>query len=354
MNFSKLFAGKEIKVSVPCRIDLGGTLDISTFYLPLDYLSPSSFNIALDMRTHVKLSEFDAGWVKISSKGFESAEFKSHFAPFDHPMGLMFALADYFDAGGVHIQIESSSPPRSALGGSSSAAVAITAAFLVAMDLQKGIDFKNNIDAGKAAWIAHYIESSVAGVPCGMQDQLAAAFGGVNQWFWYLDKGKPGFKQRPIFKNNQDINELNENILVVYCGIPHVSSEVNKKWVNQFICGKNRDKFKAIVKLVDQFVKALQDKNFSLAGKLMNKATEIRLDMTPEVLDKVGKKLFQKAKQMGIGARFTGAGGGGCIWAIGNKENIRDLKVEYKNLLKYEKDAGILDTAIDSRGIIIY
>ena len=122
-----------ITTSVPCRVDFGGTLDISTFYLPLNRANPSSVNIALDMRTRVTLSGFEGGRVKISSKGFEPAVFKPHKAPYDHPMGLMFAIADYFDAYGIHIEIESSSPPRSALGGSSSAAVAIVAAFFKLM-----------------------------------------------------------------------------------------------------------------------------------------------------------------------------------------------------------------------------
>ena len=354
MNLTNLLLKNEIKVSVPCRVDLGGTLDISTFYLPLNSLSPSSFNIAIDMRTYVTLSAFKKGHVKISSKGFDQAQFPAFKAPFDHPMGLMFALADYFNVDGVHIQIESSSPPRSALGGSSAAAVAIVAAFLYADNLANGIDVKNNIDAEKAAWIAHYIESSVAGVPCGMQDQLAAAFGGVNQWFWKLEQGRPSFKQKPLLNKDKDIIKLNESILVAYCGIPHVSSEVNKKWVNQFICGENRDKFEKIVKLTDLFVEALQDHDFSLAGKYMNQETEIRLEMTPQVLDSVGKQLFRKALEMNVGARFTGAGGGGCVWAIGNKENIKDLKVEFNKLLKNEKQAKILDTAIDSEGIRIY
>jgi D-glycero-alpha-D-manno-heptose-7-phosphate kinase len=135
MNLTNLLEKNEIKVSVPCRVDLGGTLDISTFFLPLNFLSPSSFNIALNMRTHVTLSSFKKGYVKISSKGFQSAQFQRFKAPFDHPMGLMFAIADYFETDGVHIHIESSSPPRSALGGSSAAAVAITAAFLTAKDM---------------------------------------------------------------------------------------------------------------------------------------------------------------------------------------------------------------------------
>jgi len=355
MNLEELLLKDEIKASVPCRIDLGGTLDISTFYIPLNFLSPSSFNIAIDMRTHVTLSPFKKGHVKISSKGFDAAQFSAHKAPFNHPMGLMFAIADYFNAHGVHIQIESSSPPRSALGGSSAAAVAITAAFLAARDIAKGIYVKNSVNVEKAAKIAHYIESSVAGVPCGMQDQLAAAFGGVNQWFWKLDQGgQPVFIQKPLFKDNSDIIKLNESILVAYCGIPHVSSQVNKKWVNQFICGENRDKFEKIIKLTDRFVRALQDHDFSLAGKYMNQETEIRLEMTPQVLDSIGKKLFNRALQLNVGARFTGAGGGGCVWAIGNKENIKDLKQDFNKLLSNEKEAKVIDTAVDSKGIMIY
>ena len=208
--------------------------------------------------------------------------------------------------------------------------------------------------ASSAAWIAHYIESSVACVPCGMQDQLAAAFGGVNQWFWQLDHGRPAFVQKSLLKSDKDISALNQNILVAYCGIPHVSSQVNKKWVNQFICGENRDKFEHIVNLTDKFVSAIQDNDFSLAGKYMNQETEVRLGMTPEVLDSVGKKLFAKAVEFDTGARFTGAGGGGCVWAIGNKDNIESLKLEYIRLIKDEKGAKILDTAIDSKGIIFY
>ncbi len=363
MNLSKLLENNRVKVSVPCRIDFGGTLDISTFYLPLNRLSPSSFNIALDLRTHVTLSAFEKGMVKISSKGFETAQFPAFQAPYDHPLGLMFALADFFNMHGVHIEIESTSPPRSALGGSSAAAVAIAAAFITIENFINGAEgesavqniglkIRDEINGGKTAWIAHYIESSVAGVPCGMQDQLAAAFGGVNQWFWKLNRdGYPSFIQKPVLTLDKDIARLNKNILVVYCGIPHVSSKVNKKWVNQFICSRNRDKFEKIISLTDRFVKALEDHDFTLAGECMNQETEIRLKMTPQVLDSIGKKLFNTALELKVGARFTGAGGGGCVWAVGEEKKIRGLKDIFSEMLKDEKEAGVLDTAIDTAGI---
>ena len=345
MNFNKILEKNHIQASVPCRVDLGGTLDISTFYLPLHYLSPSSFNIALDLRTKVSLLPWKEGYVKVSSKGFESAVFKKDEAPFNHPMGLMFALATYFDAHGVHIKIESSSPPRSALGGSSSAAVAIISVFYKALG--------KKINPEQIAWLAHYIESSVAGVPCGMQDQLASAFGGVNQWIWKMGEKYPEFERIPVFENEVDITAFNSNILIAYCGIPHVSKDINKQWVESFVRGETRLVFKKIVDLTKEFSKAVKSRNFRQAAKHMNQETKLRLEMTPDVLDKAGKKMFEKAINCDCGARFTGAGGGGCLWAIGEAMDIENLKFFWQEILTSVETAKILDTKIETKGIII-
>ncbi|MEK6194118.1 MAG: galactokinase, partial [Deltaproteobacteria bacterium] len=115
---------RHVEASAPCRIDMGGTLDLSTFYLPLRRYRPRTFNIALDMRTTETVKACRKGITRIKSRGFEPTTFSLSQAPFDHPLGLMFALANYFGADGVEISIVSASPPRSALGGSSSAAVA--------------------------------------------------------------------------------------------------------------------------------------------------------------------------------------------------------------------------------------
>ncbi|RLB93487.1 MAG: galactokinase [Deltaproteobacteria bacterium] len=344
MNFKKKLEKNQIQASAPCRVDLGGTLDISTIYLPLHHLSPVSFNIALDLRTKVSLLPWEKGYVKVSSKGFESAVFKNDEAPFNHPMGLMFALAKYFDAHGVHIKIESSSPPRSALGGSSSAAVAILSAFYKALD--------RKINPEQIAWLAHYIESSVAGVPCGMQDQLAAAFGGVNQWTWKMGDRSPEFEQSPVFENEADIKDFNDNILIAYCGIPHVSKDINKQWIESFVRGETRSIFKKIIDLTKEFSKAVKSRNFRQAAKLMNQETKLRLQMTPDVLDKAGKKMFEKAMNCDCGARFTGAGGGGCLWAIGEAMDIDKLKFLWQKILAPIKTAKILDTKIENKGII--
>ena len=76
MNLEKQLEQYPIHTSVPCRVDFGGTLDIRTLFLPLQHLAPSTFNMALDLRTSVRLSPWQKGCIKVSSRGFESAVFK--------------------------------------------------------------------------------------------------------------------------------------------------------------------------------------------------------------------------------------------------------------------------------------
>lgn len=350
-NLKKQLESGPIEASAPCRIDMGGTLDIPTFYYPLRHLDPCTFNIALGLRTRVRMQPYTKGVIKISSRGFKDAEYPADAAPFDHPLGLMFATATYFNAGGVHIDIESGSPPRSALGGSSVAAVALVAA--LATLFQRGGESDNNINRRLIALLAYKLEETVAGVPCGSQDQLAAAYGGVHVWYWKDRPDRSHFKRIVAVKKEYH-KELERRLLLAYCGKPHVSKDINGRWIQQFFAGKNRVVWKEIIDQTRQFAAALTDRNYSQAVVHMNRETALRRAMTPDVLDNVGVRLVESALQNGCGARFTGAGGGGCIWALGESENVDRLRPLWEESLSTRKEARLLDAKIDTAGVCIH
>ena len=100
------------------------------------------------------------------------------------------------------------------------------------------------------------------------------------------------------------------------------------------------------------FIDALGVKNYKKAAVAMNKEMAIRNKMTPEVLDGMGKKLVESAVKNNCGARFTGAGGGGCIWALGEIDEIDRLKLTWEKFLTAKKKACLLDVKIDSTGLL--
>ena len=349
IELSKILEKEPISASAPCRIDMGGTLDIATFYYPLHHLSPCTFNIALGLRTRVRLRPYSKGMIKISSSGFKDAQFRADTAPFDHPMGLMFATAAYFNAAGIHIEIESASPPRSALGGSSVAAVALVAAF---SKLRTHGKSDTGLDRRATVHLAHQIEQSVAGVPCGIQDQLAATYGGVNAWYLQAKPTGLSFKRRSIVgKNSQP--DLERHLLIAYCGKPHVSKDINGRWIRQFLSGQYRDFWLEIIACTRRFIAALTENNYNQAAVEMNRETAIRRTLTPDVLDSIGEKLVAGARQNDCGARFTGAGGGGCLWALGEIENIDRLRPLWEKTLRPREDARLLEVKIDSKGLVV-
>lgn len=340
-----------VEASAPCRIDMGGTLDIPIFYYPLRHLSPCTFNIAVGLRTRVRLRPYTRDMIKISSSGFESAEYKIDSAPFRHPMGLMFATAAYFQAGGVHIEIDSKSPVRSALGGSSAATVALIAAFSKLITPASGK--REQMNRRGIALLAYKIEETVAGVPCGIQDQLAAAYGGVNVWHLQANPQKSVFQKKALIKKS-DHKKFERHLLLAYCGIPHESKDINGRWVQQFLEGQNRSRWAEIVDCTRIFVDAVAKDDIELAVSSVIREMRIRRELTPDVVDHVGEKLVGTAENQGCAARFTGAGGGGCIWALGQPEDIDRLRKVWEETLSQRKNARLLDLSIDSSGVVVH
>jgi D-glycero-alpha-D-manno-heptose-7-phosphate kinase len=258
----------------------------------------------------------------------------------------MFSICEYFGVDGLSIDIKSSSPPRSALGGSSVAAVALVGALMDITGQCEG----GRLPLDRIVLLAYAIESSVLRVPCGMQDQLAAAYGGVNAWCFNGDVAGIPYKRR-VLVSKGDYANLEKRIMAAYCGEPHESVNINGKWVEHFMKSENRSVWHGIMECSNSFAEALMLGNYEEAARWMNRETDIRMEMTPDVLDSTGKILAEAARKRNCGFRFTGAGGGGCVWALGEEASLALLRSDWSEILGKSKGAGFLDTAIDADGL---
>ena len=346
-SIRELLTRMPVTVSAPCRVDMGGTWDIKALALPLERKIPATVNMALTLRTTVTLRAYDDGQVKIFSRGFSHAETaaKNHL-PFDSPFGIFFAAVSYFGVHGLEVKIDSQSPVKSALGGSSTALVALLGALREVAVLQG----HRALSGKEILHLAYHLEDGISGGNCGIQDQAAAVYGGVHLWKWHFGRLlEPMTRISLLDKGGQEA--LSNRILVAYSGKSHVAAQTNQQWVNDFLSGKTRSGWIKANEAVHSFARAVQSGDWDRAAFFLREEMAFRREMTPEALDDVTERLVAAAERAGCGGRFSGAGAGGSVWALGNKANIALLRRKWQELLAPIKDAQILDAGIDAEGM---
>ncbi|MBW1650515.1 MAG: galactokinase [Deltaproteobacteria bacterium] len=333
-------ANPVIKASAPCRVDLGGTLDIKIFHNLFKNKRVATFNIALNLRTEVTIEPYSEDKIKVSSKGFEPIEFFYDKVRYDGPLGIIFLTAKHFNIKGIHIKIDSTSPPKSGLGGSSSATVALIYGFSKLKSY--------NLSVYDTVLLAYKLEEKALKSLCGMQDHLAAGYGGVNLWEWNKNKIASPFIRKEIIT---DKNSLKNRIIAAYCGVEHNSKIINSKLIKDFSEKKYVDIWRKIADITPEFAESIEKGDIETAAALMNLETELRRKLTEKLFNNTGEKLVTAAREAECGARFTGAGGGGCLWAIGKAENISRLRKKWESILTPVDNAYMLNTEIDYTGV---
>lgn len=347
ISVQNLLARHQAVASAPCRIDSGGTWDIKAMALPLEGIGPTTVNIALNIRTSVVISPFEDGWVRVSSEGFSRCEaFPMKEIPFDSVFGPFFAAISHFDFHGLDAHINSRSPVKSGLGGSSTALVALIKALSgISIELGgKGLSKRDILH------LAYYIEDGVSGGNCGLQDQAAAVYGGVSQWKWqYGHRAVPVKRERLLDRQGQ--RELSRHVLIAYSGKSHVSSHTNRKWIKDFLSGRTRGGWIEANEIVHRLAQAIKAQDWNLSANLLQEEMTLRKQLTPEAMIPVTIELLGQAERAGCGARFAGAGAGGSFWALGELEDIRRLREMWSHTLVRIRGARILDCDVDPAGV---
>jgi D-glycero-alpha-D-manno-heptose-7-phosphate kinase len=304
-------------------------------------------NIALSLRTRVELLPFEGGMVKVSSEGFpdtEAHDFKT--LPFGSTFGLFYAAVSYFGFHGLEVRIASDSPSKAALGGSSTALVAL----IKALSKLAVLAGKPPLLQKDILHLAYHLEDSTSSGKCGIQDQAAAVFGGVNLWRWQFGDRRVPYERTPLL-DRQGQRELSDHLLVAFSGKSHVSARINQGWIEGFLSGKTRAGWIEANRIVRRLAQALVDRKWDRAAGLLREEMTVRREITPDALIPVTDKLIRQAELAGCGARFAGAGAGGSVWALGEKKRIQELRTIWESTLAPIRGAGILDCRVDPRGV---
>lgn len=347
IDVGALLTDGAIQASAPGRIDCGGGWDLKGLALMHEALQPSTVNLALDLRTTVILEAAEKGNVCIKAgTGIRS---HTHPLPFVGPHSLIFAIVSHFNVSGVTITVRSDIPSQSGLGGSGVLAVALIAAFSKLLSMNDGRTMLSDHDC---ALLAHHIEDGLHISHTGLQDQLAAAFGGVNQWVWrYSDFAAP--YQRRILLPPSRVETLRGRILVAYSGATHESKTQISQWVKSFRESEKRTAWQGINEATHALAESILNAQWDDAAKALGREAGLWEIVCPEVWTSLTGELRRVAEKHGCGARFTGAGGGGCCWALGAPTDIAQVRSAWETMLRRTEAGRLLSCEVTDRGLTV-
>jgi len=190
---------------------------------------------------------------------------------------------------------------------------------LVWLSLIKKKKFANEKDKLELAEEVYRLEQAM-GLVGGKQDQYAGALGGIN----FLEFIDDVVKVHRVKLKPSVIKELEDKLILVYTGKPHFSGNSNAKMIDGLRQGKKVEIFLKIKEIARQMKTALEKDDLARFAELLNKETEQREKLNPDIVPKKIKDLIKKGRENGaIAAKITGSGGGGCILFFGNKQQLR-------------------------------
>lgn len=200
----------------------------------------------------------------------------------------------------LFVSYDADLPARSGLGSSSSFAVGLLNAF----HALKG-QYASKEQLSKEAI---YVERVLCAEEGGWQDQIAAAYGGINR----INFGPNGFEVAPIIIQQERRQQLNQNLLMFFTGFSRYSSEIERDKVKAV--NANIAELQEMKRLVDEGEAVLTNRNGNLDefGRLLHYAWQLKRGISSKVSTELLDEIYQKAINHGaIGGKLLGAGGGG-------------------------------------------
>ena len=282
---------------------------------------------AIDKRITVTSEKTQSKKISIKSNiDYLELEPNKPLSEINSPLKPFYFLADKMLQNqniGIEINIESDIPLGVGLGSSSACCVAGAASITKLFgDVSKERILELAIEAEKT------IFQNTSGADC-----TVCTYGGIMEY----DK-KNGFSKIE--------SESNLHLVIANSNIEHSTDTVVKR-VKQFK-DENEKEFSKLcnneTKLVEEVLELLKENNITELGQKINQNQEYL-----EVIGVSNEKLrgmIQVGQKSSLGAKITGAGGGGCIFTLTDEENLNNTMNQFK-----EKNYECFSVKIDLKGL---
>ncbi|MBM4158758.1 MAG: GHMP kinase [Ignavibacteria bacterium] len=224
--------------------------------------------------------------------------------------------------GGIEITMLADIPSEgSGLGSSSSLTVGLLNAFYMYRGIQ--------VTAEQLAEEASEIEIIKCKKPIGKQDQYIAAYGGFC-CFTFQKSGKVDTKKIELTHEEKRI--FGSNLLLFYTGKTRNSSDILQEQKDKINKNENIESLLKIKNLVTEGLDSINKRDFNNLGVLINKNWTYKINLSSNISNGEISEMYNKAMKAGaLGAKISGAGGGGFLLVYCERENQNKLRRILKN-----------------------
>jgi D-glycero-alpha-D-manno-heptose-7-phosphate kinase len=224
---------------------------------------------------------------------------------------------------GIEIHHIADLPARTGLGTSS----AFTVGLLLGL-----YALKNQMrDKSTLAVEAIHVEQELLKEAVGAQDQVSAAYGGLNRIDFHASGG---IEVRRILADQRRLAELEQNLALFFTGFSRIASDVAQEQVKET---PNRSKeLHAMLEMVGEAESILANPRRSLDefGKLLNESWQIKKTLTQRISSSRIDEIYETGRSAGaLGGKLLGAGGGGFMLFFVPPERREALRASLKGLL---------------------
>lgn len=239
----------------------------------------------------------------------------------DHPSireTMRYLGIDY----GLDLHYNTDIPARSGIGSSSS----FTVGLLHALHGLNGYI----ISKRKLAADAIHIEQDMIKEAVGSQDQIAAAFGGLNHIIFKRDMS---FEVQPMTITEKRCRELNDHLVLIFTGFQRFAVDIEKDKIKNI-----PNSMKSLRYMVDSTEQAIEilssNRNICEFGGLLNDNWQVKKSLSEKVSNQTIDNIYNKGIASGaIGGKLLGAGGGGFMLFFVKPEKKEDLLKELSQFL---------------------
>ena len=286
-----------IITKTPFRMSFfGGGTDFPDFYRKH---GATVLSATIDKYCYVTLRDLPALYPYSSEAVYSKTERVGAVYEIEHPL-IREALL-WQGLSRVHVAYDADLPARSGLGTSSAFAVGL----LHAIHQKRGED----VTRAELAREAIYLERTLCRESGGVQDQIAAAFGGLNR----IDFEGEDFTVTPLSLEPMRLQALQASLMLFFTGVSRYSMELQT--AHQAALPQKTAELCRMRDMAREGA-ALLESTASLDdfGVFLHEGWRLKRSITDRITNAYIDDLYDRARAAGaIGGKLLGAGGGGFL-----------------------------------------